>query len=548
NPGEVFLLRDAQGFTRYDYLMDSLVGWARRRLGSTIDDLSLVVSEGPSRAHLNNPLELFYTLASYQVPREIVPSLDALIKGIEFAADPSPRFGMERVVLFITAPLSGDQSLAIQNTVQLAQQNGVRVYVWCLTTSALPTSQAIESLKLLAEQTQGRFWVLTKPEEQPDPEVLFEPLRTLYVLRYLASSSGGSEREVEVEVRIGEAAVRSQPISFQIDIGPPNIAFVSPPTEIIRQPVEHPSRRAPASEFFEPRYWELKLLVEFPDGRPRSIAQMRAYVDGQLVFERSEPPFESFPWDLRSYDQTGQHVLQVEVIDEFGFEAKTIATPIWIKVNRPPSSPLSVVRRNLFLAGLTLGVFSIALVTLGMAIRARLVPTAQRTGRRLGLQEKKALDPLRQPVPIPALEPLRGKPPAAKKVPNEPSTGARPAVLAYLYHLAYPEEQQAGGPFAMVREELPIGSSALRNLLVIDDPTVESVHALLVRQADGRFRIMDLGTLTGTWVNYTPVSKEGITLEDGDLIHIGRVGFRFRTSIREGKQSSTGAQPEENHP
>jgi hypothetical protein len=36
-----------------------------------------------------------------------------------------------------------------------------------------------------------------------------------------------------------------------------------------------------------------------------------------------------------------------------------------------------------------------------------------------------------------------------------------------------------------------------------------------------------MGSSAGTWINYTPVSGEGACLEHGDLIHIGRVGFRF---------------------
>jgi len=80
----------------------------------------------------------------------------------------------------------------------------------------------------------------------------------------------------------------------------------------------------------------------------------------------------------------------------------------------------------------------------------------------------------------------------------------------------------------MVTDKLTIGSNATQNLLVIDDSTVEGFHARLERQPDGKFRLYDLGSLMGTWVNYTPVSQEGVTVEDGDLIHIGRVGFRFR--------------------
>lgn len=527
NPGEVFLLRDAQGFTRYDYLMDGLVDWARRRLGSTIDDLSIVVTDGPSRSHLTNPLELFYTLASYRVPRDATPSLDALLRGIEIAADPSPREGMERIVLLITAPLSGDQTVAIENAIQQAQQNGVRVYIWYLTTPITANPQAISALQPLAEGTQGTLWVLTKPDEQPDPETIFEPLRNVYALRYLASPGLENERRLEVEVKIGETAARSQPITFRTNIQPPNVIFIAPPVEILRQPPESNVSISTSPEEFEPQTVRLNLLVEFPDGRPRSIVKMRVYVDDQLIHDQLEPPFDGFTWDLRPYTQSGQHVLQVEIVDEFGMTAKTVATPILVKINRALPTPSKIVGRNIPLIGLSLSAFIIAFIVLVMAMRGQLLPASQRLGRRLGTQKKQVLDPLTQPVSIPPLEPPKKRISPTQETQTPTRSVTEPPVFAHLFRLGK-SDLETSGPFAVVTEELPIGSDALKNLLVIDDPTVASTHARLERQPDGSFRLHDLGSLMGTWVNYTPVSQEGVLLRDGDLVHIGRVGFRFR--------------------
>jgi hypothetical protein len=38
---------------------------------------------------------------------------------------------------------------------------------------------------------------------------------------------------------------------------------------------------------------------------------------------------------------------------------------------------------------------------------------------------------------------------------------------------------------------------------------------------------MDEGSIAGTWINYAPVSRQGLCLQHGDLVHIGRVGFRY---------------------
>ncbi len=527
NPGETFLIRDAQGYSRYDHLIDALVDWARRRLGSTIDDLSIVVTDGPSRSHLNNPLELFYTLASYRVPREAIPSLDSLLKGIEIASDPSPRPGMERVVFFITAPLSGDQSLGIQNAVQQAQQEGVRVYVWVVATIASATPQTIDSLRPLAEETQGALKVFSRSEEKPDPESVLEPLRYVYALRYLAAPSGGTERQLEAEIRLGEEVVRTPPINLRINLQPPNVAFMAPPAEIIRQLADSPSAAPTAEEAFEPRNWRFNLLIEFPDGRARPLVGMRVFVDDQLIIERAEPPFDSFTWDLSGYTQTGQHVLQVELVDELGMTARTVPTPILIKVLRPMPSPSTMVRQNIPFVVLSLSLAAFASIALLLAMRGQLVPTSQRLSRRLGIKKKQPLDPLTQPVPVPPLSPPKTNLPPSRPLASPPNITQKTAVFAQLYRLGTASGEGTSGPYAMVTDELTIGRNALRNLLVIDDSTVEPLHARLQRQEDGRFRLYDLGSLMGTWVNYTPVSQEGVILQDGDLIHIGRVGFRF---------------------
>jgi predicted component of type VI protein secretion system len=56
---------------------------------------------------------------------------------------------------------------------------------------------------------------------------------------------------------------------------------------------------------------------------------------------------------------------------------------------------------------------------------------------------------------------------------------------------------------------------------------VEALHASLTREKEGTFRLTDEGSTAGTWVNYAQVPESGTYLEQGDLIHFGRVGFRF---------------------
>ena len=71
------------------------------------------------------------------------------------------------------------------------------------------------------------------------------------------------------------------------------------------------------------------------------------------------------------------------------------------------------------------------------------------------------------------------------------------------------------------------GGDPTQATLVLDAPCVEPLHARLKHSEDGRYLLLDQGSTAGTWVNYAPISGEGAVLEHGDLIHIGKIPFRF---------------------
>ncbi|MER7015606.1 FHA domain-containing protein [Saccharopolyspora sp. NPDC000359] len=62
--------------------------------------------------------------------------------------------------------------------------------------------------------------------------------------------------------------------------------------------------------------------------------------------------------------------------------------------------------------------------------------------------------------------------------------------------------------------------------IVVDDMTVSRVHAEL-RLRDGRYVVVDGGSLNGTYLNRQPVDVA--ELDDGDELWIGRVRFTFHS-------------------
>jgi transcriptional regulator with GAF, ATPase, and Fis domain len=89
-----------------------------------------------------------------------------------------------------------------------------------------------------------------------------------------------------------------------------------------------------------------------------------------------------------------------------------------------------------------------------------------------------------------------------------------------LFAIAGPLE---GAFFALPEQEVSIGRGP-SNLLVIDDPSVAPEHCL-IRGSGEEFRLRDLGSPKGTYVNALPVEER--LLRHGDEIRVGECLFLF---------------------
>jgi len=73
---------------------------------------------------------------------------------------------------------------------------------------------------------------------------------------------------------------------------------------------------------------------------------------------------------------------------------------------------------------------------------------------------------------------------------------------------------------------MTLGSSPIRANVVIPSPSVDGLHVRVLHRVDG-YWLEDAGSVSGTWVNGTPVSNLGTALHTGDIIRLGKVSFRF---------------------
>ena len=78
--------------------------------------------------------------------------------------------------------------------------------------------------------------------------------------------------------------------------------------------------------------------------------------------------------------------------------------------------------------------------------------------------------------------------------------------------------------------EMLVGRNKKLCKIILNLPSVEKTHALITTSTEGQVKIANRSTKSGTWVNFAPISPQGANLHPGDLVHFGKVAFRFEFS------------------
>jgi hypothetical protein len=526
NPGPSFAIRNNKAISRYDLIKEALRKWALSRMGSNIDDLSLLITKGPAASHTSDPEKWLSALESEQIDaRTAVQDLDTLFRAVSLASDPTPRPGMSRAVIFITPPPEGQIDQSLESLAAQAREQQIAIYVWLVSSSGAFVTQSAQQLRSLSEATGGKTLNFTGEEALPSLEEYLAPLRYIYTLEYESAVSTSGAHQVIAQIQAAEASIETPVRSFEIELQPPVPAFVSPPLQIQRDltPPKEQQKSANAPEDVAPHTQQqtIQVVFDFPDGRMRPLVYSALLVNGSVVAENTQPPFDRFLWDLSAYESDSVQRLQVQARDKLGLTGVSVEIPVQVIVRRPEQNALSSFQRSLPILAALAALSAGAVLLLVLVVGGKLRPRTLRAAR-----QRRKYDPVTQPVQI------RAEPPAARRSNwtnrfQWPGKAAAPKAEAYLNPIPDSDQEDTLPPIPISDEEIILGSDPGSASLVFDDASVEALHARLLRLQDGSYRLADMGSVAGTWINYTPVSKEGARLEHGDLIHIGRIGFRF---------------------
>jgi hypothetical protein len=505
DPGPTFAFRDANAVTRYDKIVKILKSWVASHPDSLGDDLSLVPTYGTLSAHMNTTAAFSDALAAY-LPNlnSITPSLNTLSSALDTVSESTSTSGMKKTVLYVTSPTAVDAIPTLQNLTGRAVGLQVRVNVWIVASTDFFSSSGATALKDLAIQTGGQYVLFSGVEPLPGLETYFAPLRSTYHLTYNSGILSPGGHTLTAQTTLDGATVSSAPLSFSLDIQPPNPMLVAPPDQIVRQA---PDAHTTATTAFLPSQQLIVIIVEFPDGRTRPLVSTTLFVDTQKVAENTAEPFDHFTWDLSGYATSGQHILSVEAVDSLGLSKISLGVPVMVTVIRPQFGLLPFLSRNSPWVALVAIIFAGAV--LGVILGGG------RFKRRSGLADQAAtIDPLTQPV--------EGETSRHMRVPWK-----RPARQsdAYLERLREDGQPMSAPAIPVLVPEMTFGSDPMQVTRILDDPSVSPLHARLLQQ-DGEYILSDEKSVAGTWVNYELLATPR-RLQHGDLLQFGRLSYRF---------------------
>lgn len=529
------------GVVRFDTIKKALTDWIGAQSSNTTSDFSLINNAGSVQSNLTNPSDWQKAVQDYQPDlHAATPGMASLNTGIDTAGASGGSSTRTKALLYIT-PLPEDVQLTgIQDAAKRAATLGVRLFIWLIGPQNYSATQAAMVLQKAAADTGGNFFLFSGAETLPEIASYLNPLRYVYQLSYATTIKSSGNFDLALEVKSGGATLTSNKVAFDLKVQPPNPIFLSPPVSIHRTWVKEDSGKQLA---LTPINTEVKILLEFPDGHTRSLAYSRLFVDGKLESENTTPPFDTFGWDLSGYASSGTHMLQVTVEDQVGLTGQTIEIPVNVQVDAVPRTRLQKVLDwftplRAVLIGLAAAVLVIVVVIL--VRKSRLAALLRKKMRRRSDPVTQVVEVV-QETPIP--EPVKTEPDQWPR-----GQGGTPAAARLRQCDAETLQPLPGEGFALTKGETILGNNPKKVDILLSHDSVSEVHAF-IRQEEGGYRLLDAGSASGTWVNYSPVpvlpaartigegtagaqpagEPGGILLEHGDLIHVGRVPLIFES-------------------
>ncbi len=509
--------------TRFQAVNAAIANWVGSQPQDSKDDFSLATNTGIQAIREQDAVKFSETLLNFQPDLgNNQPNLTSLLQSLDLATDPNPDPFMKRIILYVTPQLNVTNISALAGLIDRAVQQNVKIIIWLVAPATVESSNptVVDPLKEMAVRTGGEFFLYSGDGSLPDPESYVRPMRNLFEATYRSSLNvKGTHRLTTSISRSGQTAV-SDAYPFPLSILPPNLIILNPTFSITREWINNPQN--PQEWILSPSLESIEYLVEFPDGFTRPLTFTRFYINGELAAEDTTQPFDQFVWDYSAIETSQNVELVLEVEDSLGLIEKSIPQNVQITVAEKPLTfwqslvTFQLSTKRWILLGSVLATGAVLIFAITLAGKRRHFWRQQSAAR------ERRTDPLTQPVAV-RQEISR----LANAAPTPyPIIKGQP-VNAWLVPLNDHFEALRSKAIPLSRAELIIGRDSRQAELVIPSPAMAEVHAFLTRDNNGDFWLADNNSIAGTWVNYAPISTQGIRLQHGDLVHFAKNAYRF---------------------
>ena len=495
NPERTLVLTYANGYSNYDRMLTAM-----RELGSDLtpvtgDVYSLFVNPDIHYDQLENYTEWKKALEGYQEnQRQMNSSLQSFIDAVRLlSSSPSAK---ETALVYMTPYIDPAEVPALTALVQQAGEAGIPVHIW-MTAAAIVIGSAYETdLQAVCQTWGGSLTILSGNQTPPNPRDYLKGQGYRYTTTWQSEVRSGSTQQISLRLTPpGEAVLTSAVSDVALEVLPTRLSFTNLPEQLnvtIRD-----------EELIEPAELPIQAMIEFPDGFPREVLNTSLFANGTLVQKRETAPYGDFVLDLSAFRDQTKLSLQLTLEDALGFETRSEMKTIeltWIDPTADQPKPL--VNNPLLWVGL--GVAALGLLAVIF------LPT------RLKKKNKKPVD----------------SEPAAPSARIEPKSHVPVKTFGSLIKLDRDNTPCAEKPFLLVKEVTLIGKDPQLANLVLNDEALEPLHAEIHAFPDGRTRLTDFHTIAGTYVNFKAVDTKGAEIHHGDILHFGRIAFRFNSPNR----------------
>ncbi len=540
---DAFETRDANGTTRLDHIEAALNTFVSGspRLKPGLDLVTVLSAEGPLVERSDNPALITQALSRYESSfGGAADAFPLLNLALDYALDVTPRPAMRRYVVFLSNGLnqSAEDKLA---TIAARASGLVPIYTVFVGPTGADNTVGSQNLLRLAEATGGQRLILGGPDSLAPLFQLLSDRGRQYELSYRSGLAVTGQHTLAARVRLpGSEPITSNPAGFPLRVEAPMLTLAGVPASVVRVAPSHDADPALA----EPTVLEVPLGLDFPDNHPRGLRLAQLLVDGQAVVTQTNTLAPStLAWPLAAVSADGEHQLQVRVIDELGLAAESEVVVVSVSLQvpaAPPDAPLLPQTETSW------PLLWVALTGIGLALAVGLgawllLARRQRQAALAAETDLERVPPVHTAgrgvqlnAPAPRTAGRIALPHISWPHVSVPTLrwGSKP-VLTRPKGLAYFEVVEAGRGAAprpdidVVAPSLSLGRDAAVADTVFHDRSVSRLHARVLLK-DRRVRIVDQGSTSGTWVNYSPVQGQaGCELQHGDLVNLGRVQLRF---------------------